>query len=99
MEQPSDVQVSLLLANIGFFDSQVPMALAEHLQRLLSISAQSLRSDCGIALRQNNLQDDHLVAMYAAWLYSRGRSGDLKPPMLQLAIRNRQISQAREGTP
>lgn len=95
MEQPSDLQVSLLLANLGFFDSQIPLPLAEHLQHLLQIAQRNLQETCGIPIDPENLKDASLTAMYAAWLYSRGRTGEAKPPMLQTAIRNRQLDLAK----
>lgn len=91
----SPLQQALLFANLGFYDSAIPDPLFEYLDNLLIQSVLFLTNDCGIPIDPNDRDDAMLTAMYAAWLYRKGPAGDGKPPMLQTAIRNRQMRQAK----
>lgn len=96
--QPSVMQVSLLLADLGFYDSDIPGPMTQQLEQLLVIADEQLLTDCRISIDPENLRDASLSAMYAAWLYSRARSGEPMPPMLRSAIRQRQVNAAIGGT-
>ena len=84
---------SLLLANLGFYDTQIPDALQIYLQSLLEIAHRELQR-AGIIINPGDLYDDQLQAMYAAWLYRNASKGLAKPPMLAQEIRDRQVEAA-----
>ena len=89
----SDIALSLLKADLGHYDADLPPELETHLQHLLEISFHSL-ARAGIKLSVGEIYDDQLQAMYAAWMYRKGREGAAKPPMLQQEIRDRQVANA-----
>lgn len=95
---PPPAALSLLRANLGYFDSIIPTALEEYLISLLSVSEEALREDCQINLDPDSLYDTNLIVMYAAWLYRKAVTGEGKPLMLSSAIRNRQTGRALEDT-
>lgn len=88
--------MALLKANLGFYGSDIDPAVETYLRNLLEYAAQALSQDCGLVLFPGSIEDDHLQAMYAAWIYRKGGEGTGKPPMLQMAIRNAQL-RARRG--
>ena len=89
----SDTAQSLLLANLGFYDTQIPDALRIYLRSLLELAHRELQR-AGIILSTGDLYDDQLQAMYAAWLYRNASKGLAKPPMLAQEIRDRQVEAA-----
>lgn len=89
----SDTAQSLLLANLGFYDTKIPDALQIYLQSLLEIAHRELQR-AGIIINPGDLYDDQLQAMYAAWLYRNASKGLAKPPMLAQEIRDRQVETA-----
>ena len=95
MRDTSPMQESLLLANLGFYDSAIPEPLMDYLRSLLQTAMANLES-CGVKVDTENLEDALLSVMYAAWLYRCGPSGGAMPPMLSSAIRNRQVALAIE---
>lgn len=83
----------LLKANLGYYDTVLPEAVETNLAALLeSAKHQLLRA--GVFLTNDSVDDAMLQAMYAAWLYRKGKDGTAKPPMLQTEIRNRQVDSA-----
>ena len=93
VESYSAAAFSLLKANLGFYSSEIPADLEDYLASLLSYSFRKL-TGCGIRLNPGDLYDDQLQVMYAAWMYRKGGEGQAKPPMLQQAIRDRQVEDA-----
>ena len=91
---PVTPALAMLKANLGFFDSEIPEALAQHLERLLDYAADRLAATAGIQLTPGDIYDDQLQVMYAAWLYRKGGEGSEKPPMLKEAIRDYQVGKA-----
>lgn len=89
----SDTALSLLKADLGHYNSTLPPDLETHLENLLEVAFRSLVR-AGINLSVGNVYDDHLQAMYAAWMYRKSREGAAKPLMLQQEIRDRQVAQA-----
>lgn len=90
---PPDNALSFLTADLGFFGSEIAPDLASYLQGLLFTAREDLLRS-GIQLMSGKADDDHLQAMYAAWLYRNRINGQGKPEMLTSAIRNRQVAQA-----
>ena len=92
--------LSMLKANLGYFDSAIPGSLATYLAQLIAKAEADLLED-GIVIDESSVDDGSLVVMYPAWLYRKAASGEGKPPMLQTAIRNRQVAlaMAEEAAP
>lgn len=88
--------LALLKANLGYYGCELDSAVESYLQSLLEYSERAL-ADSGVYLYYGDTYDDQLLAMYAAWVYRKGAKGDAKPPMLQTAIRNRQVSRALDN--
>lgn len=95
---PTPAALSLLRANLGYFDSEIPPALEQYLMSLLSVAEEKLRTDCHLNLDPESLYDTDLIVMYAAWRYRKAVTGEDKPRMLTSAIRNRQTGQALEAS-
>ena len=93
VESYSAAALSLLKANLGYYGSEIPSELERYLESLLAYSFRKL-AGCGIRLAPGDLYDDQLQVMYAAWMYRKGGEGQAKPPMLQQAIRDRQVEDA-----
>ena len=91
--QYSEAAETLLLANLGFYDTKIPDALQSYLRSLLNLAHRKL-ARAGIHLTQGDLYDDQLQVMYAAWLYRNVNKGLAKPPMLAQEIRDRQVELA-----
>lgn len=89
----SAAALSLLKADLGHYNSDLPPDLETHLQDLLEVSFHSL-ARAGITLNVDDINDAQLQAMYAAWFYRKSREGAAKPPMLQQEIRDRQVANA-----
>lgn len=89
----SAIAFSLLKADLGYYDSELPADIEINLADLLEYSFHAL-ARAGINLDPNDVYDAKLQAMYAAWAYRKGREGAAKPPMLQQEIRDRQVAQA-----
>lgn len=97
MENPSpnysNTAVALLKANLGYY-GEIPSEVETYLLSLLDYAFRRLLLTAGIHLTPGDLMDDQLQVMYAAWLYRKGGEGTAKPPMLQEAIRDYQVSKA-----
>lgn len=92
----SDTALILLRANLGYYGTDIPDDLLIYLNHLLGYSFDRLAA-AGIRLVPGELYDDQLQVMYAAWLYRKGGEGGAKPPMLQQAIRDRQVENALQS--
>ena len=90
----SALALSLLKADLGYFDSKIPDAIEANLNDLLCIAQRALKEECRIELADDDVYDAQLQSMYAAWLYRNKATGAGKPPMLKDAIRNRQVRNA-----
>lgn len=89
----SDAAEVLLLSTLGFYNTEIPFPLQEHLRTLLNQAYRQLER-AGIQLKIGDLYDDQLQVMYAAWLYRNAGLGAEKPPMLAQEIRDRQVENA-----
>lgn len=92
----SDTAVTMLRANLGFFDSKLPDELTAYLGTLLAKAAADF-SEMKVVLQPGNVSDDFDQAAYAAWLYRNGPTGAGKTEMIRNIIRNRQVNQALRG--
>lgn len=90
----SENAVLMLHANLGYYGAAVPDDVKIYLLQLLDYAFIRLAETAGIHLTPGDLYDDQLQVMYAAWLYRKGGDGAAKPPMLQQAIRDWQLSKA-----
>ena len=89
----SQAAKSLLLANLGFFDSEIPNELDIYLHSLLDYVFDDFVR-MGITLVPGVIKDDMDQAIHAAWMYRNGVTGNGKSEMLKAIIRNRQVSSA-----
>lgn len=85
--------LTLLKADLGYFGSALDPKVETYLSALLS-TAEIRLTESGIVLDHDDVNDAQLQEMYAAWLYRKRAEGTAKPPMLQMAIRNRQVDNA-----
>lgn len=89
----SQTAIFMLRANLGFFNSEIPLDLDTYLLHLLEKAFADF-SELSIQLKPGVLTDDFDQAVYAAWLYRNGPTGAGKTEALKSIIRNRQLSQA-----
>lgn len=92
---PNTLELEMLKANLGFYDSVIPQALASELSRKLD-AAEAALAEKGIIINQSDTADCELAAMYAAWLYRSKAGVQPQPQSLSYAIRNRQVHNATE---
>lgn len=85
--------MTLLKADLGYYDSAIPQSLETYLSSLLTAAEARIQRD-GITLIPGNVNDDLFLASYAAWLYRKRREGSAKPPMIQAELRDRQVAEA-----
>ena len=64
----------------------------ERLKQYLTFAANEIKRE-GIKLLADDLTDDNLQIMYAAWLWRKRQDGDEMPRMLRYALNNRLMSQ------
>ena len=89
----SETALSLLKADLGYYDSNIPPVVELDLVNLLEVAYRRL-ARAGIELNVGNLNDDQLQEMYAAWIYRKRRDGSDKPQMLKQEMRDRQVDDA-----
>lgn len=93
MADTTNVALSLLKANLGYYDSTLAPAVEEYLGQLLETAEVAL-AERGIVLDASDVHDALLQSMYAGWLYRKAKTGEAKPPMLRDEIRDRQVRKA-----
>ena len=64
----------------------------ERLEQYLTFAANEIKRE-GIKLLADDLTDDNLQIMYAAWMWRKRQDGDEMPRMLRYALNNRLMSQ------
>lgn len=89
----SSTAMSLLMANLGYFQTEIPDDLEAYLESLLNYAYDELL-EMKIQLKPGNLSDDMDQMVFAAWMYRKGVNGDNKTEMLKSIIRNRQVRNA-----
>ena len=62
------------------------------LEQYLTFAANEIKRE-GIKLLADDLTDDNLQIMYAAWMWRKRQDGDEMPRMLRYALNNRLMSQ------
>lgn len=95
---PYAVAMGMLKASLGYYGAELDASIETYLGNLICYAERALTDDCGLTLVLTDPYDAGLIAMYAAWLYRKGAEGVAKPPMLQTAIRNRQVGAALAAT-
>lgn len=83
--------LSSLKVDLGISSTAYDNRLTAYLQ-----NAQAEIQREGVVLG-NNLDDDQLTIMYAAWTWRRRDSGEGMPRMLRYALNNRVFSQKMSG--
>ena len=91
---PSGVTLQLLKSDLGFFGAELDPSVETYLRDLLDYSQRALLEQNGIVLKLNDIYDDQLCAMYAAWVYRNRASGAGKTQMLKDEIKARQLGTA-----
>jgi hypothetical protein len=94
---PSGVALQLLKSDLGFFGSDLDESVTTYLTDLLYYSQRALLEQNGIVLKQDDIYDDQLCAMYAAWVYRNRATGAGKTQMLKDEIKARQLGVALAG--
>lgn len=89
----SPAAMMLLRANLGFFDSEIPLDLESYLESLLNYAHDDF-GKMNAPLQVGVLKDDMDQMIYAAWMYRNGVTGGGKNEMLKSIIRNRQVNAA-----
>lgn len=92
MDYP-EIALAMLKANLGYYDSSIPLELEKALQHKLIFSRQQLLEH-GITIDDSSINDCFLLAMYAEWVHRKGPEGAGKSEMLKFVIQQRQLSQA-----
>lgn len=87
--------LSMLRANLGFYDAALPAALTAELEHKLD-AAEAALAEKRIVLNPSSVPDCELMAMYAAWLYRCKAGVQPQPQSLSYAIRNRQVHLSTE---
>lgn len=64
----------------------------DRLKQYLTFAANEIKRE-GIKLLADDLTDDNLQIMYAAWMWRKRQDGDEMPRMLRYALNNRLMSQ------
>lgn len=94
---PSEVALQLLKSDLGFFDSDLGQPFVDYLKSLLYFAQRALLEQNDIVLKQDDIYDDQLCAMYAAWVYRNRATGAGKTQMLKDEIKARQVGSALSG--
>ncbi len=89
----SEAALLLLKSNLNYH-GDIPAEVEAQLRSLLEYAFQRLKRSANIQLTPGQIEDDMLQAMFASWVYLKGRDGAEKNPMLKEAIRDYQVSRA-----
>lgn len=88
----TETEYAMLKADLGFLNDP-PASVAAYMQRLIGAARTALERD-GVTVDEDDIADEELVAMYAAWLYRKRDAGDGKPRMLREALNDRKVHEA-----
>ncbi|MEG0778580.1 MAG: hypothetical protein RSG55_07005 [Oscillospiraceae bacterium] len=94
-----DTQLALLKTDIGLM--RVTAEQNSYLTMLLTMAASAIARE-GIVLKDAELEDNGLVAMYAAWLYRKRQQpadAGMMPRMLRYQLNNKLVSQKMSVAP
>ena len=98
---PESNRLTLLKVDLGLMQPNANQLT--YLNSLLAMAASAIKRE-GINLLADNLEDDMLVEMYAAWLYrKRANDGNTSfavgmPRMLRYQLNNKLVSQKMQVT-
>lgn len=92
----SPLQISLLKANLEYYDGCLPDAVEASLPALLA-DAEHRLADAGIRIDREDLADASFCAEYAGWLRRQKEQGLPMPPSLTEEIKRRQVAKATGG--
>ena len=87
----NDKQLSALLGMVKIDLGITTRAYDERLSQFIRAAVKFITEE-GADLDYTDIQDQHLVAMYAEWLWRRRDSGEGMPRMLRYALNNRVLS-------
>lgn len=90
-------QLSVLLGMVKIDLGITTGAYDERLKQFIH-AAEKFITEEGASLDFDDIQDQHLIAMYAEWLWRRRDSGEGMPRMLRYALNNRVLSRKMEGS-
>ena len=93
MKKHSPAALIFLKANLGFFDSDLPVAVEAYLKSLLDYAYDDFIR-MGAPITPGRESDDMDQVVHAAWMYRNGVTGKEKNEMLKMIIRNRQVAKA-----
>ena len=85
----TETEYQMLKVDLGFY-GEPPPQVKTYMERLLESAHSSLKS-YGITVNTEDMKDEELVAMYAAWLYRKRDTGEGKPRMLREALNDRKV--------
>lgn len=85
----TEIEFKMLKADLGFYGEPSP-AVTTYMAQLLESARRSLEAD-GVTIDPEDMMDEELVAMYAAWLYRKRDTGGGKPRMLREALNDRKV--------
>ena len=81
-------KLAMLKIDLGITNDHYDTRLRQYLQ----FATDEIKRE-GIKLLADDLSDDNLQIMYAAWLWRKRQDGDEMPRMLRYALNNRLMSQ------
>jgi len=81
-------KLAMLKIDLGITNDHYDIRLGQYLQ----FATDEIKRE-GIKLLADDLSDDNLQIMYAAWLWRKRQDGDEMPRMLRYALNNRLMSQ------
>ena len=87
---PWETAAAMLRMDLGLY--KPAEQISAYLDYLISASVEAL-NEKHITLAPASVMDQHLVSMYAAWLYRKRDGSGAMPEPLSYAIRNRMVSE------
>lgn len=84
--------IDMLRTDLGITTNKYDVRLMQYLE-----SAESEIKEEGITVNLENVKDQQLVAMYAAWMWRKRDSMEGMPRMLRYMLNNRLMSQKMRG--
>ena len=84
--------IDMLRTDLGITTNKYDVRLMQYLE-----SAESEIKEEGITVNPENVKDQQLVVMYAAWMWRKRDSMEGMPRMLRYMLNNRLVSQKMRG--
>lgn len=84
--------IDMLRTDLGITTNKYDVRLMQYLE-----SAESEIKEEGITVNLENVKDQQLVVMYAAWMWRKRDSMEGMPRMLRYMLNNRLMSQKMRG--